>query len=224
LSGNDQDTSVGPNEAVPIFGARDRAFVASQVKIPVPEVYDPKTDTTVALENARMVVADSYPYATVVQTGPGKNDWKACMVDGQLAPAAEATVPRTDATDDAAEWRLYCDVPGCANDTRAIAAHNLEEIPSSLACLDVQAALADPSRNIPANNHWTHIDTYPYYAGRGEASYIVKIGPKGKTLSQKLFKTSTTVGGGRDIYTIDFSDPNPQIQVLKDVLYQGHLN
>jgi hypothetical protein len=45
LSGTDQDTSVG-----------DAGASRTKVRQPVPEVYDPRTDTTVALENARKLL------------------------------------------------------------------------------------------------------------------------------------------------------------------------
>jgi hypothetical protein len=43
----------------------------------VPEIYNPHTDRTIALENARRIFP-IYPQAEVVQTGPGPNDWKVC--------------------------------------------------------------------------------------------------------------------------------------------------
>jgi hypothetical protein len=160
-----------------------------------------------------------YPQVISVQTGPGERDWKACVINGQPAPAAEATVPRSDAIDEAAEWRNFCAVPGCANDTRAIANHNLVPTPSSLDCLDVQAAAADPRRNIPAENHWEHIDTFQHALGYCcGAVDIVKIGPKGKTVSHKWI---VAAAGAPDIEMIDFADPHPQIEQVSNVLYQS---
>lgn len=49
------------------------------IRQPVPEIYDPKTDRTVALENAQKFLP-MYPRAHVVQTGPGENDWKVCSL------------------------------------------------------------------------------------------------------------------------------------------------
>ena len=49
----------------------------------VPEVYDPKTDRNIALENARMAFP-LYPQLEVVQTGPGKDDWKVCTFNGEI--------------------------------------------------------------------------------------------------------------------------------------------
>src|SRR2546426_610052 len=68
LSGTDQDTSVG-----------DALASRTKVRQAVPEVYDPKADKTVALENARKLLP-MYPRAFVVQTGPGKKDWKVAVV------------------------------------------------------------------------------------------------------------------------------------------------
>lgn len=57
---------------------------ANQVTQPVPEVYDGNTDTTYALENARLIQAAWYPNSCVVQTGPGPNDWKVLVNSSQL--------------------------------------------------------------------------------------------------------------------------------------------
>lgn len=72
LSGSDQDTSVG----------RDLAS-NTKVRQGVPEVYDPETDSTVALENARKLLP-MFPRAFVVQTGPWEEDWKVCIA-GEVA-------------------------------------------------------------------------------------------------------------------------------------------
>jgi hypothetical protein len=219
-TGNDQDTTVGPNEAEQDFGARDAAFVATHIKTPVPEIYIPETDTTVALENARKHVRDSYGPLYVVGT-QGAN-WEVCMMDGQSAPASEASVPRSDDTNEAEEWRLYCDEPGCAADTRAIAGHNInDDPPSHLDCLDVMAAYNDPARNIPAENHWRRVDTYHLNMGRAEATNIIKIGRNGETLSHKIFKSSAAVPNA-DLAYIDMAAADPQIETLVNIFYQNH--
>jgi hypothetical protein len=79
LSGSDQDTSVGPERAS-----------ETKVRQVVPEVYDPRTDTTVALEKAGKMFA-MYPRSYVVQTGPGKNDWKVA-VTAEVQPPLPANV------------------------------------------------------------------------------------------------------------------------------------
>jgi hypothetical protein len=157
LSGTDQDESVGPDISIEDKDQRDAAFRATQIYQAVPEVFDPATGTTVALENARRRFP-LYPQATVVQTGPDTDDWQVCALGGLPAPAEEATPTRNADTNPAAEWRLYCAEPGCENDERAIRFSGPYPA-ASLDCLDVQAALADPLRNVPAESHWTHMTT-----------------------------------------------------------------
>jgi hypothetical protein len=222
--GDDLDESYGPNESIVNNVNRNAAFGQTQIIVPVAEIYDPKTDTTIALENARKIYP-LYPMATPVQTGPGINDWCIAVFTGQAAPASQATVPRSDAIDEAAEWRNFCATPGCAADTRAI--RLLGQRPqSSLDCLNVLAAEADPNRNIPAENHWTHIDTsefrYPYCCGMTTA---IKIGPDRKTQSHVYFVVGgqgvTAVGqpaGSKPaIELIDFAQPNPQFRRMVDL-------
>jgi hypothetical protein len=226
--GDDLDESVAPNTGDPNTQTRDDAFRATRIFVPVADLYDPVTDTTVALENARKVYP-LYPAGTVVQTGPGKNDWKLCTFGGESAPAAEASVPRSDATDDAAEWRKFCTTPGCAEDTRKVRLLGLRPS-SSLDCLDVQAAAADRDRNVPAEKHWTHIDTaknqYGYCCGMAD---IVKIGPYGRTLSHKWVAVNGAIGAGQpgegtrtaDIEMIDFMDPTPKWAVVAQTYQPG---
>ena len=88
LGGFDQDNTVPPDPDRVAKGRNnqsqtDTAFTASRVNIVVPEVYDPKTDRNIALENARMAFP-LYPQMEVVQTGPGKDDWKVCTFDGEI--------------------------------------------------------------------------------------------------------------------------------------------
>ena len=76
LGGFDQDNTVAPDPDRVAKGTQnqtqnDTAFTASRVNIVVPEVYDPKTDRNIALENARMAFP-LYPQMEVVQTGPGE--------------------------------------------------------------------------------------------------------------------------------------------------------
>ncbi len=226
--GDDLDESVAPNLSDPSTATRDNAFRATRVHIPVADLYDPKKDRTVALENARKLYP-LYPAATAVQTGSGDKDWKLCTLSGEPAPAAEASTPRSDATDDAAEWRNYCTTPGCAADTRAIRFLGLRPS-ASLDCLDVQAAERDPNRNVPAENHWTHIDTakneYGYCCGMAD---ILTIGPNGKTLSHKWIAVNGAIGAGKpgagtrtaDIEMIDFADPTPKWSVVGQTYQPG---
>jgi hypothetical protein len=81
LGGTDQDATIGPDPQ-PNAGQSDAAFKASKIHLVVPEIYDPKTDRTTALENARKIFP-IYPQAEVVQTGPGRDDWKVCTIGGE---------------------------------------------------------------------------------------------------------------------------------------------
>ena len=88
LGGFDQDGTVAPDPDRAAKGRvnqtqSDTAFTASRVNIVVPEVYDPKTDRNISLENARMAFP-LYPQMEVVQTGPGKDDWKVCTFNGEI--------------------------------------------------------------------------------------------------------------------------------------------
>src|SRR3989475_12131817 len=94
VGGFDQDNSVGPDPARAAKGRlnqsqTDTAFTASRVNQVVPEVYDPKTDRNIALENARMAFP-LYPQLEVVETGPGRDDWKVCTFDGEMDYGSEA--------------------------------------------------------------------------------------------------------------------------------------
>lgn len=226
--GDDLDETVAPNPNDRNVTSRDAAFRATRVMIPVAEVYDPRTDRTVALENARKMFP-LYPAATVVETGPGDGDWKLCTLSGESAPASQASLPRSNATDEAAEWRRYCTSPGCSQDTRAIRFVGLRPS-AAVHCLDVQAAERDANRNIPAENHWTYVATakneYGYCCGMAD---ILRIGPDGKTLSHKWIAVNGAIGAGKpgagtrtaDVEMIDFKDPSPQWRVVAQTYQPG---
>ena len=136
LGGHDQDNTVAPDPDRVAKGRQnisqtDAAFSASRVNIVVPEVYDPVTDRNIALENARMAFP-LYPQVEVVQTGPGRDDWKVCTFNG---------------TQDFGEEP----VPG--------GARFFGPWQPTTWCLDVLGAIKDANRNLPAKNHWTLLDT-----------------------------------------------------------------
>jgi len=228
--GDDLDESVGPDPNDPSTQTRDNAFRASRINLPVPEVYYPAQDTTVALENARKLYP-LYPQAVIIETGSRDTDWAVCTMGGEPAPASEASFPRSDATDEAAEWRNFCTSPGCAEDTRAVRQITLGNRPAaSLDCLDVRAAAADRNVNIAAENHYTHIATaknaYGYCCGEAD---IVKLGPNGKTLSHKFIAVNGTIALGEpgagtrtnEIEMIDFTDPVPAWHVVATTYQPG---
>jgi len=184
LSGSDQDTSVGPAKAS-----------ATKVRQAVPEVYDPKTDSTVQLENARKLLP-MFPRAFVVQTGPAEQDWKVAVVSEAVPPfpGKPGGLPITNFDPYFYRGNTYL--------------------------LDVQAALADPDIGKPAENYWTKVDTAKNAHDSGAGVMMVTIHADG-TWSQRLFIFGGT-NGGQDsgvatAETINFSSPEPKWKSVTDL-------
>ena len=186
LGGHDRDSSVGPD---PTRGTRttpqnDAAFAATQVNIVVPEVYDPVTDRNIALENARMAFP-LYPQMEVVGTGPGRNDWMVCTMNGEENFGTEAT-------------------PGGAK--------FFGPWKGKTWCLDVLAAMKDPKRGIPAQNHWKALDeadeVRPYCC---PTASLLEVNADGETLSHKWFMISGQKDGRQTgtVEVMDFTDAMP---------------
>jgi hypothetical protein len=237
--GDDLDESVASNLADPSTSTRDTDFRNTRIFLPVPEVYDPVTNTTLALENARKIYP-LYPQAVIIETGPGDDDWAQCVFGGEAAPVAE--VPpgeRTDAANDAADWRRFCTgdpatpegKPACAADTRAIRLIGTGNRPAaSLDCLNVRAAKADPNVNVPGENHYTHIATaknaYGYCCGEAD---IIKLGANGQTLSHRFITVNGTIplgeaGAGtrtNEIEMIDFAASVRRFSVIATTYQPG---
>ena len=85
----------------------------------------------IALENARMAFP-LYPQLEVVQTGPGRDDWKVCTFDGEIDYGDER-------------------IPGGAR--FGVGGGTPRFTKGTTWCLDVLGALKDPNRNVPAKNH-----------------------------------------------------------------------
>jgi hypothetical protein len=229
--GDDLDESVPPNESLTAFNDRDVDFRNTRIFHAVSEIYDVDAERSIPLENARKVYG-LYPAATVVEFGnrPGPNDWKLCTFTGEPAPASELPPgPRNENTDDAADWRRFCDKPACEEDTRAIRLTG-DRPSASTDCLDVLKAEKDSKRNIPAENHWTHINTakneYGYCCGMAD---IMQIGPGGKTLSHRWIAVNGAIGRGEpgagtrtaDIEMMDWKHPVPQWSVVAQTYQPG---
>ena len=187
LGGTDQDSSIGPD---PTRGTRttpqqDTAFTASRVNTVVPEVYDPVTDRNIALENARMAFP-LYPQMEVVQTGPGKEDWMVCTMNGEENFGPEA---RPGGSKFFGPWR------------------------GKTWCLDVVAAMKDPKRDIPAQNHWKQLDeadeVRPYCCSTAS---LIELNADGETVSHKWFMISGQKDGRQTgtVEVMDFTDAIPQ--------------
>ncbi len=154
----------------------NNAFLATKIVQSVPEVYDGNTDTTYALENARLFHGGWYPNATVVQTGPGTNDWGVIVLDGELFESVaelggeSANLPNNASTK---TWLV-----------------------------DVQGALADPDRDLPnvrAGKWIKYIDRSPTsHTPFSANSTLVELDTEGKVVSHRLyhFGGSSTTGGG----------------------------
>jgi hypothetical protein len=202
VGGHDQDNSVPPDPDRAEKGRRNRtqsdtAFSASRVNIVVTEVYDPKTDRNIALENARMAFP-LYPQLEVVQTGPGRDDWKVCTFNGEINYGDEV-------------------IPGGTK--FGTGGENPDVTKGTTWCLDVLAALKDPNRDTPAKNHWTLLDTAaevrPYCC---PTASLLEIDQAGHTVSHKWFMISgQTPPPASDptatIEVIDFADPSPRWRV-----------
>jgi hypothetical protein len=200
IGGTDQDASVGPDPLAAEKGIQDQpqqdaAFSATRITQAVPEIYDPKTDRHIALENARMTFP-LYPQAEVVQTGPGKDDWVVCThsgvsVQNPIGPGGD----RFFGPFDRKTW-----------------------------CLDVVAALEDPNRDVPAENHYTFLSE----ASRDRhyccpTASLLETDRHGRTISHKWLMFS---GRDRDtraftstIEEIDFTDADPQWRVVGELIH-----
>jgi hypothetical protein len=201
IGGMDQDNTVGPDptRATRTTPQQDTAFTASRLNMVVPEVYDPVTDRNIALENARMAFP-LYPQMEVVQTGPGKDDWKVCTFNGEI-----------NYGDDVNPGGTKFGSVGGARFTKG-----------TTWCLDVLAAMKDPNRSIPARNHWTLVDTAqevrPYCC---PTASLVEIDEDGNTVSHKWFMISGQTPTGQTTGTvevIDFTNPQPRWRVVGSIL------
>lgn len=204
VGGFDQDGSVPPDPERVGKGRENRAqtdtaFTATRVNIVVPEVYDPTTDRNIALENARMAFP-LYPQLEVVQTGPGRDDWKVCTFDGEIEYGAER-------------------IPGGARFGVGGGTPQFER--GTTWCLDVLAALKDPERDVPAKKHWTLVDiaseVRPYCC---PTASLVEIGGNGQTVSHKWFMISGQNEAGQTgtVESIEFTDAVPRWKIVGTIL------
>ena len=205
VGGFDQNNTAPPDpnrvtKGVQNISQADTAFTASRVNQVVPELYDPKTDRNIALENARMAFP-LYPQLEVVQTGPRKDDWVVCTFDGEKDYGSEL-------------------VPGGAR--FGVGGGTPDFTKGNTWCLDVLAAVKDPNRNVPAKNHWTLVDTAsevrPYCC---PTASLIEIDGNGHTVSHKWFMISGENADGDQTGTveeIDFADANPQWKIVGSIL------
>ena len=150
-----------------------------------------------------------YPQMEVVQTGPGKDDWKVCTFNGEInygTIESEAT-------------------PGYRNaqGARQLGGARFNNFTKGTTwCLDVLAALRDPNRDTPAKNHWTLLDTAlevrPYCC---PSASLVEIDADGRTKSHQWFMISgrnATNNQTGTVEKIDFADAAPRWEKVGDIL------
>ena len=205
VGGFDQNNTVPPDpnrvtKGVQNISQTDSAFTASRVNQVVAEVYDPRTDRNIALENARMAFP-LYPQLEVVQTGPRKDDWVVCTFDGEKEYGPEL-------------------IPGGAR--FGVGGGTPDFTKGNTWCLNVLAALKDPNRNAPAKNHWTLVDTAsevrPYCC---PTASLIEIDNNGHTVSHKWFMISGEDADGDPTGTVEeinFADANPRWKIVGSIL------
>jgi Domain of unknown function (DUF1929) len=159
LNGTDQDTSLGPPaDDLPCSSEADNTE-CSKVRQKVPEIYDPKADQTIALENAQKL-QPMYARSYVVQTGRGWHDWKVASV-GEADPNFLPTLETIDGFD---PWYYTGDTY----------------------LLDVRAAARDEDRDVPAEDHWEFVATAQTAHDSGAGVQMWEIGRDGWAVSQKV--------------------------------------
>jgi hypothetical protein len=203
LAGTDQDASVGPDPLAADKGKQDMAqtdaaFSATRVTQVVPELYDPKTDRNIALENARKTFP-LYPQMEVVGTGPGRDDWIVCTMGG-TDRVANPVAPGGD--------RFFGPFTG------------------KTWCLDVNAAVKDLSRNTPAEKHWKLLaESTEVRAYCCPSASQIEIDKDGHTTSHKWYMISGRNSSGdvtSTIEMIEFTSQSPHWQKVGDLIHPSN--
>ncbi|MGH9963145.1 MAG: hypothetical protein ACREBC_39515, partial [Pyrinomonadaceae bacterium] len=157
-----------------------------------------------ALENLRMAFP-LYPQMEVVQTGPGRNDWKVCTYDGEKDYGPE-------------------EIPGGAR--FGVGGGTPPFTAGNTWCLDVLGALRDPNRNIPSKNHWTLVDTgSEVRPDCCPTASLIEIDGDGRTVTHKKVlnkKRVDTIGSLEYITTISHHTGGTHQQ--KSVSLEVHFN
>lgn len=154
----------------------------SKVRQAVPEVWDPATGETIVLENARKLLP-MFPRSFVVQTGAGADGWKVFVV-GEVALPLPTNLASYDPFDYNGNSYL----------------------------LDVLGALADPDRDVPAENHWELVDTAFASHESGAAVMLNVLDDQGMGVSKKIVVLggdSLVEGRTAAVESIDFATDDP---------------
>jgi hypothetical protein len=220
VAGTDQDTSLDTDRVECTEDNRHTHFRCSLITQVVPELYDPKTDRTIALENARKH-HNTYPRVYVVQTGKKASDWKAAII-GEAHPGSLAK-------DADGKPRL-----GLAP-TSVVTQYDPYTYTGKTYLFDVQAAKADSHRHMPAEHHYTYVDEAVNAHNFGAGAQLWETDSKGHAVSQKVVLFGGNCGGTRGappeipqppeactgdlIESIDFQDAQPKWKQLGARLY-----
>jgi hypothetical protein len=191
LSGTDQDISN------PALASRTKQ------RPPFPEVWDPITQRTTVLWNAKKKFP-MYVRSFVTQTGPGKDDWKVCTTAEITTPLPRNAMP-----------------PEEAGDGANITGYDPWRYAGKTYCLDVLAALADPNRDVEASNHWEFIGNSLNAHNSGAGVRMVTIHSDG-THAQRVFlfggNNGSGGGGSSNVAeTIDLSAATPTYQSMDNL-------
>lgn len=223
VAGTDKDTSLNTDRvSCDDLGEESRAthFRCSLVTQVAPELYDPKTDSTIAFENARKH-HNTFPRAYVVQTGKNKHDWKVALI-GEAHPGSLAK-------DESGNPRL-----GLAP-LSVVTQYDPYTYTGNTYLFDVQSAKADPDRDTPAENHYEFVDQAVNAHNFGSGAQLWETDSKGHAVSQKVVLFGGDCGGTRGnppgipqpppectadlIESIDFQDSSPKWKQLDAKLY-----
>lgn len=177
----------------------DTEFQDTRVKQVVPEVYDGNTDTMVALENAPLFHNAWYPNGLVVQTGPGRNDWKVAVNDAEYIGNVVSTpsTTRRDANGVLAKKGAHKPANSVVN--RDLHNTYIIDIQAALKDMKVKGPLFTPPASIldtavdqASNPFWEYLSDSPssHSEFTGNAN-IVELDKLGRVVSHKL----THVGG-----------------------------
>jgi hypothetical protein len=182
LSGTDDDT-----------GNPD----AQRVSTATPEIYDPETDTTVALENARKL-HPNYPPTYVVQTGPGAEDWKVAVLGESVNPPTPISAGQ---------------VPAIGDST------------GNTYLLDVRAAEAGDT-SVGAEDHWELVDTASHSHNRAGLAAMWELDALGMPVAQKVAAFGGTDGEETvaTVEMIDYQDEDPAWARQQDLVQPANDN
>lgn len=182
VAGTDRDTSLDTAREECTEENRSTNFRCSFNTKVVPEIYDPKTDSTLALENARKH-HNTYPRVYPVQTGKGWDDWKVALIgEAHLDSLAQ---------DEDGNPRL-----GLAP-LSVTTQYDPYTYTGKTYLFDVQSAKEDPDRDSPAENHYYFVDEAVNAHNFGAGAQIVETDSEGHAVSQKVILFGGNCGGTR---------------------------